>query len=187
MNEILFNGVVAKETLYEGYYATRDGEIVSVRCKGKRDVDYNNPRKLKARSDRDGYMEVCLSISENNSQKRIYRRVHRLVWEAFNGRIPNNLTIDHINSIPNDNRLENLQLLTREQNTSKARKGKEMWQKGKKHTARCIYKTFVGDKYIGNFDRKELIEKFNLTKYDVEQYLKPTPRKVQNNIRLEKV
>ena len=38
------------------------------------------------------------------------------------------------------------------------------WQKGKKHSTRCIYKTFVNDEYVGNFDRKELIEKFNLTK-----------------------
>lgn len=187
MNEILFNGQVAKVTQYEGYYATQDGKIISVRCKGKRAIDYENPRELKSRQDKDGYLEVCLSISENGKQKRIYRRVHRLVWEAFNGVILDELTIDHINSIPYDNRLENLQLLTREENTSKARKGKVTWQKGKKHSARCVYKTFVNDEYVGNFDRKELIEKFNLTKRDVEQYSKPTKRKIQNNIRLEKM
>lgn len=42
--------------------------------------------------------------------------VHRLVYEAFNGSIPNDLEINHINGIKNDNRLENLEVVTKSEN-----------------------------------------------------------------------
>lgn len=42
--------------------------------------------------------------------------VHRLIWEAFKGEIPEGYEIDHINTIRNDNRLENLRLLTHKEN-----------------------------------------------------------------------
>ena len=41
---------------------------------------------------------------------------HRVVWEAFMGKIPEGYEIDHINTIRNDNRLENLRLVTPKQN-----------------------------------------------------------------------
>lgn len=188
MQEILFNNEIAKPLKYCGYYATKSGKVISVKVRGKRgELDYSKPFELKYKTDKDGYLEVCLSYMLDNKQKRVYYRVHRLIWEAYNGEICDNLTIDHINNEPSDNRLENLQLLTREKNTSKARKGKETWQKGKKHSSRVIYKCYKNNKYIGNYDRKELIEKFDLSKYDVENPFKLTKRKLENNIRLEKV
>ena len=188
MQEILFNDEIAIPLKYCGYYATRSGKILSVKVRGKRgQLDYSKPFELKYKTDKDGYLEVCLSLTIQDKQKRIYRRVHRLVWEAYNGEIRDNLTIDHINNRPSDNRLENLQLLTREENTSKAIKGKEPWQKGKKHSSRVIYKCYVNNTYVGNYDRKELIEKFNLSRNDVENPYKLTRRKLENNIRLEKV
>tara|TARA_R110002153_G_scaffold64566_2_gene172936 strand:- start:75 stop:518 length:444 start_codon:yes stop_codon:yes gene_type:complete len=49
--------------------------------------------------------------------KRFY--THRVVWEMFNGKIPEGLQIDHINGIKDDNRIENLQLVTNKQNTQR--------------------------------------------------------------------
>jgi hypothetical protein len=48
-----------------------------------------------------------------------YFRVHRLIWEAFNGTIPDGYVVDHINGDKKDNRLENLQLLTWSENLLK--------------------------------------------------------------------
>ena len=44
--------------------------------------------------------------------------VHRLVWEAFNGEIPKGMQIDHINTIRDDNRLENLRICSQQENSN---------------------------------------------------------------------
>lgn len=41
---------------------------------------------------------------------------HRVVWEMHNGRITNGMHIDHLNHIRNDNRIENLRLVSRTEN-----------------------------------------------------------------------
>jgi len=42
---------------------------------------------------------------------------HRLIWEYVNGSIPDGYFIDHINGIRNDNRIENLRLVTTAENS----------------------------------------------------------------------
>ena len=63
---------------------------------------------------KDGYWHVTWQ-----SGKRW--KMHRLVWEWHNGPIPEGLEIDHINNNREDNRIENLQLLTKAENNLKAR------------------------------------------------------------------
>ena len=50
--------------------------------------------------------------------KHIY--VSHAVYEAWVGPIPNNYTIDHLNGITTDNRVENLQPVTRSENNRRA-------------------------------------------------------------------
>ena len=61
-----------------------------------------------------GYLQVCLR--KNNKNHSLY--VHRLVWEAFNGLIPEGMQVNHINEIKSDNRLDNLNLMTAVQNSN---------------------------------------------------------------------
>lgn len=188
MNEITFNDEIAKSFGVDGYYATQSGKIISVKVKGGQgSFNYNKPRILKEKTDKDGYKEVCLSLVEDGVHKRLYRRVHRLVWIAFNGDIPDSLTIDHINSICSDNRLCNLQLMTREMNTSKSAKGKVTWQKGRKHTSRLMFETYINGAYVGTYDKKELQEIYGLSRHDVDNYNKYTKNKIIKGIKLEKV
>ena len=67
---------------------------------------------LKPLITRKGYYRVALC---KNSKVRFYS-VHRLVWLAFNGAIPENMQVNHINEIKTDNRLSNLNLMTPKEN-----------------------------------------------------------------------
>ena len=59
-----------------------------------------------------GYYRVGLC---KNSKIRFYM-VHRLVWIAFNGQIPEGYEVNHINEVKSNNRLSNLNLMTRKEN-----------------------------------------------------------------------
>lgn len=56
--------------------------------------------------------------------------VHRIIWEMFNGPIPEGLEIDHINGIRDDNQIENLRLANRNQNCCNALRIKRDLPKG---------------------------------------------------------
>lgn len=61
-----------------------------------------------------GYYIIGLCIK----QSKKYYLVHRLVYEAFNGKIPEGYEVNHINEDKTDNRLENLNLMTRKENVN---------------------------------------------------------------------
>lgn len=63
---------------------------------------------------RRGYLIVHL----HKDGKSKYYRLHRLVWEAFNGPIPEGMHVNHMNEKVEDCRLENLNLLTPKENNA---------------------------------------------------------------------
>ena len=98
---------------YEGYKISNLGRVKSLERIDAR----GNKRKekiLKPSIDRKGYYRVALC--KNSKVKKYY--VHRLVYEAFNGQIPEGLQVNHINEIKTDNRLENLNLMTAKENSN---------------------------------------------------------------------
>lgn len=77
-----------------------------------RSIKYNKNIRQALTGKSKRYLKVCLC--KDSIRKDYY--VHRLVWIAFKGPIPENLQINHINEIPTDNRLENLNLMTNKEN-----------------------------------------------------------------------
>lgn len=59
-----------------------------------------------------------LRIELNKDGKRKRYSVHRLVYEAFNGEIPEGMQVNHINEIKTDNSLWNLNLMTPKENSN---------------------------------------------------------------------
>ena len=87
---------------YEGvYYISNLGRIKKLYKNGK--VLFRKPRV-----NHRGYFDINLSI---NGKKKKYL-VHRLVWEAFNGPIPEDMQVNHINEDKSVNRLDNLNLMS---------------------------------------------------------------------------
>jgi hypothetical protein len=48
-------------------------------------------------------------------------RAHRIIWSLFNGEIPEGMLVDHIDGNVSNNRIENLRLVTRQQNKANSR------------------------------------------------------------------
>ena len=59
---------------------------------------------LPLRDDGRGYL--CVSLKQRNGNW-VTKKVHRLMWETFNGDIPKGYHVDHINHAKADNRLSN--------------------------------------------------------------------------------
>lgn len=69
--------------------------------------------KIYCNFDRDGYIRVRIDGREY--------RAHRLIWEMFNGPIPSDLLVDHIDRDVYNNRIENLRLATRTENNANSK------------------------------------------------------------------
>lgn len=88
------------------YYVSDKGEV------------YNLSKNIKMRPQLNGeYYRVQCYYNLNG--KRYL--VHRMVWEAFNGLIPEGMEINHINGNPKDNSIDNLELTSHKENCVKAR------------------------------------------------------------------
>ncbi len=95
-----------------------------------------------------GYCRVCLC---KNGKTRMHF-VHRIVWEAFVGPIPEGMQINHINEIKTDNRLDNINLLTPSENQKWGTINK---RRNKKHQRRVVMCTLEGEELFTFFSIKD--------------------------------
>jgi hypothetical protein len=93
-----------------------------------------NGRILKSIRDKDGYQSVTLSFKSINKRCR----VHRLVWEAFNGSIPDGIECNHLNERKDDNRLENLNLMTPKENCNWGTRNRRILRKKRRPVTQIL-------------------------------------------------
>ena len=94
--------------VFSNYAASKNGEVINVKT-GK---------IMRMSKNGNGYLKF--SLYDKKLEKPYSYSHHRFVFEVFKGLIPRCLEIDHINNCKKDNRIKNLQLLTRKQNVEKS-------------------------------------------------------------------
>ena len=99
--------------VYNEYGANRQGEVILIA----------KSTLIKGRDHNSGYRQV--NVSRFEDQKFTTVLVHRFIYECYNGVIPEGMVIDHINDDKKDNRLCNLQLMTKQQKCKKSAKNRD--------------------------------------------------------------
>ena len=97
-----------KHPVFDNYAASKNGDVLSLKTK----------RIIRMNKCGSGYLKFTICNKKLKKYKTYLQ--HRFVFEVFNGKIPSHLEIDHLNNIKTDNRIKNLQLLTRQQNNEKS-------------------------------------------------------------------
>ena len=105
---------------------------------------------------KEGYQVIRVS-----KPKRGMVLVHRLVYETFVGEIPNGYEIDHINTIRDNNRLDNLRVVTHTENNRNP-----LTRKNKSEASIKKSTSDFGKKYFEHFGYSKYK---NITQYCTEQ------------------
>lgn len=92
---------------FEHYRIYENGKVVNTRY--KRNGCY---RELKSILNKNGYWYI---VASNNKQRKAFF-IHRLMYTTFVGDIPDGFQINHRNDKSDDNRIENLELVSQKKN-----------------------------------------------------------------------
>jgi predicted XRE-type DNA-binding protein len=115
-----------------------------------------NERILK--QNKNSYDYFCISLSKNGKQET--KLVHRLVYEAFKGKLEEGYDAHHINEDKEDNFVENLESKPHGKHTEDHNKGTHHSEKTKKKISRSIKEKFKN----GELNQKgEIHSNFKLT------------------------
>lgn len=179
MEEIKIGEVWKDIPNYEGYYQISNlGRIKSVARKVKYQNSYRNVKeKLKKTFiGKQGYERV--ELSKNGKTKKY--NVHRIVANVFISNPLNKETVNHINGIKTDNRVENLEWATRSENELHAYKIGLAKNSEKQRNVARLYckenkiKSIIQLDLDGNFIKewksaKEVEEKINISRKNISQ------------------
>jgi hypothetical protein len=140
---------------YEGFYQISNfGKIISLPktfyAGWRNEQKFTKPsRIISSQIKKDGYIQV--GLTKNKTQK--IHALHLLVWDNF-GDLPRNghkLEVDHIDENKQNNRIDNLQILTTRENSTKSKDSRSNLPIGvsfRKDTGKFTARITVGNKYL---------------------------------------
>ncbi len=128
---------------YEGYQVSNYGRVRSLeRWRDNGAGGYiQKVRILKLGKTKYGYLKVGLC----KDGKHKWFRVHRLVWEAFNGEIPDGYEINHIDENTGNNCLSNLSAVSHKDNINWGTRNQRC---ADKHSQAVLQLTYPGLEFM---------------------------------------
>lgn len=144
-----------------------NGKVFGTRGPGG--ISYDEPKELKG-SVLNGYKVYSI----RNGEVKMVCRAHRIIWISQHGIIPDGYCIDHINNDKLDNRIKNLQLLTHEENSHKA-KEEGLYKTGLDNPATKLdpnLKVEIAMEYAyTSITQRKLAEKYGISKSRIGQII----------------
>lgn len=104
----------------KGYVIKKDGTLACVKPRNKNACPPKDPRVLKTRLNHFGYEVV--SIRESGKNKTHF--IHVLVARTFIGKKPYKYEVNHIDGDKLNNHIDNLEYVTRRENSTHSKKNK---------------------------------------------------------------
>lgn len=135
------------------YFITIDGDVISHRR--------GAPRTLSPKTDRDGYLEVCIC---NPPGTRIMCKVHRIVANAFISNPEGLSQVNHKDGVKTNNTITNLEWCTPRTNLRHARDQKLRVYKLDQATADAIR--------CEHLSVAELVSKYKISETQIRRVLK---------------
>ena len=142
INEI-WKPVVGYEGLYE---VSNYGNVKALNFNRTGQERLMKPHILK-----NGYVQVEF---KKDGERKCFK-IHRLVWEAFTGPIPEGMEVNHINEDKTDNRLRNLNLMSKVQNCNWGTRNKRI---SKAHNKQIVQYDLEGNELKVWDNAKEMCE-----------------------------
>lgn len=126
-----------------------------------------------------GYQQVRVMING----RRWCTCAHRIVWHALNGPIPKGMVINHKNGIKDDNRLENLEMVTPSQNISHANRHGLRDQRGERNPSAKLTNRQVAEIRLiyshGGYTQGALGKKYGVSFQTISSIVRGKRRKSQ--------
>ena len=153
MSEEIWKDIPNYEGLYQASNLGRVKSLERLDAIGRK----VNEKILKSARDRYGYYRIQLW---KQSIGKAYQ-VHRLVWSAFNGPIPEGMQVNHIDEKPSNNSLSNLNLMTPKENcnwgTRNERAGKVL--KNRKDLSKSVMQYDLQDNFVKEYPSAKQVER----------------------------
>lgn len=143
---------------YEGYYqVSNKGRVYSTRSQ----------RNLSLTHEKRGYVSVELNVQGVN--KRV--KIHRLVAKSFIPPVEGKALVNHINSIRNDNRVENLEWCTQSENILHGFKYGNKDSHGENHSHNKLTEKQVIEilQLKGTVTQQKIADMFNISRENISR------------------